>query len=138
MTYCAMLLTHLKRNLSQNGLVSMHVLYVVSKAAHMIDACTGHNFSRLISVLSKCMVFNSELVRSYILSCFNLPYKYYGLTNVVAYNYARNINLETFLSTGHKCEQKGCGTVLVADGNMKNARTVCSVKNVGQLIFEGI
>ena len=24
------------------------------------------------------------------------------------------------------------------DGNMKNARTVCSVKNVGQIIFEGI
>ena len=39
---------------------------------------------------------------------------------------------------GHKCDKIGCGTVLVVDGNMKNARTVCSVKNVGQLIFEGI
>ena len=38
----------------------------------------------------------------------------------------------------HKCEQNGCGTVLVIDGNMKNAQTVCSVKNVGQIIFEGI
>ena len=40
--------------------------------------------------------------------------------------------------SGHQCEKNGCGSVLVVDGNMKNARTVCSVKNVGQLIFEGI
>ncbi len=26
----------------------------------------------------------------------------------------------------------------MTDGNTKNARTVCSVKNVGQIIFEGI
>ncbi len=39
--------------------------------------------------------------------------------------------------SGHQCEKSGCGSVLVVDGNMKNARAVCGVKNVGQLIFKG-
>ena len=39
---------------------------------------------------------------------------------------------------GHRCEKKGCGRVLVLDGNMKNARTVCACKNVGEIQFTGI
>lgn len=39
---------------------------------------------------------------------------------------------------GHRCDVKGCGSVLVLDGNMKNARTVCAFNNVGELRFEGI
>ena len=38
---------------------------------------------------------------------------------------------------GHRCSVKGCGNVLVLDGNMKNARTVCSCNSVGELMFEG-
>ena len=58
---------------------------------------------------------------------------------VVCLNYVsiHNIHAIVVLS-GHQCQKNGCGSVLVVDGNMKNARTVCSVKNVGQLIFEGI
>ena len=39
---------------------------------------------------------------------------------------------------GHRCSIKGCGNVLVFDGNMKNARTVCSCNSVGESMFEGI
>ncbi|KAK3733841.1 hypothetical protein QZH41_008639, partial [Actinostola sp. cb2023] len=38
----------------------------------------------------------------------------------------------------HCCNTKGCENVLVLDGNMKNARQVCSCKNVSQLEFEGM
>ena len=43
-----------------------------------------------------------------------------------------------FLFVGHRCNVKGCGEVLVLDGNMKNARTVCSCASVGEIVFEGI
>ena len=39
---------------------------------------------------------------------------------------------------GHKCNRSGCGIVLVIDGNMNNVCTVCRVKNVDQIIIEGI
>ena len=39
---------------------------------------------------------------------------------------------------GHRCSVKGCGNVIVLDGNMKNARTVCSCNSVGEIVFEGI
>ena len=32
----------------------------------------------------------------------------------------------------------GCGNVLVIDGNMENARTVCTCSSVGKLKFDGI
>ena len=32
----------------------------------------------------------------------------------------------------------GCKTVIVIDGNMKNARQVCSCADVGELHFAGI
>ena len=42
------------------------------------------------------------------------------------------------MNLGHRCDVKGCGSVLVLDGNMKNARTVCACNGVGELRFEGI
>lgn len=38
----------------------------------------------------------------------------------------------------HRCEQKGCKNVMVIDGNMKNARQVCSCKSVTHLEFKGM
>lgn len=38
----------------------------------------------------------------------------------------------------HVCDIPGCQTVLVLDGNMKNARQVCSCKDIGQLMFPGM
>lgn len=43
-----------------------------------------------------------------------------------------------FTLIGHRCLHKGCGNVVVIDGNMKNARQVCSCKNVSQLEFDGL
>ncbi|CAB3984460.1 Hypothetical predicted protein [Paramuricea clavata] len=47
---------------------------------------------------------------------------------------------ERFLEkwSGHRCKVKGCGSIIVLDGNMKNARTVCSCNNVGEIIFDRI
>ncbi len=36
------------------------------------------------------------------------------------------------------CDIPGCRNVLVIDGNMKNARQVCSCKNIAQLNFDGM
>ena len=33
---------------------------------------------------------------------------------------------------------KGCGSTLVLDGNMKNARMVCSCNSVGEVMFKGL
>lgn len=44
----------------------------------------------------------------------------------------------SFLITDHVCDVPGCNSVLVMDGNMKNARQVCLCKNVGQLQFSGL
>lgn len=38
----------------------------------------------------------------------------------------------------HTCEAPGCRTVLVLDGNMKNARQVCMVKDIGELHFSNM
>ena len=43
-----------------------------------------------------------------------------------------------YLFAGHRCNVKGCGNVLILDGNMKNARTVCSCNSAGEVVFEGI
>ena len=38
----------------------------------------------------------------------------------------------------HICDTPGCASVLILDGNMKNARQVCACKNVGVLHFAGL
>lgn len=38
----------------------------------------------------------------------------------------------------HICGAPGCKTVLVLDGNMKNARQVCMVKDIGELHFSNM
>ena len=43
-----------------------------------------------------------------------------------------------FPNIGHICNVAGCKTVLVVDGNMKNSRQVCMLKDVGQLSFSTI
>ncbi|CAB3997256.1 Hypothetical predicted protein [Paramuricea clavata] len=40
--------------------------------------------------------------------------------------------------TDHVCDVPGCKDVLVLDGNMKNARQVCSCRNIGELYFDGM
>ena len=42
------------------------------------------------------------------------------------------------LHAGHACSQPGCQSVLVLDGNMKNARQVCACRDVGELKFAGM
>ena len=43
-----------------------------------------------------------------------------------------------FYYLGHVCDTPGCTSVLVLDGNMKNARQVCMCKHIGELHFEGL
>ena len=38
----------------------------------------------------------------------------------------------------HCCDKPGCENVVILDGNMKNARQVCSCKKVTELKFEGL
>lgn len=45
--------------------------------------------------------------------------------------------LNIFFYEGHSCDVPGCRSVLVMDGNMKNARQVCMVKSIGELHFPG-
>lgn len=40
--------------------------------------------------------------------------------------------------TEHCCDVKGCGEVLVLDGNMKNNREVCSAVDAGYAEFSGL
>ena len=40
--------------------------------------------------------------------------------------------------TDHKCERKGCGTVLVIDGNLKNNREVCAAEDAGYVEYPGL
>ncbi|CAB4004926.1 Hypothetical predicted protein [Paramuricea clavata] len=40
--------------------------------------------------------------------------------------------------TDHICDVPGCKSVVVIDGNMKNARQVCSCLDVGELHFDGM
>lgn len=39
---------------------------------------------------------------------------------------------------GHQCEAKGCGTVLVIDGNLKNNREVCAAVDAGFVEYPGL
>ena len=38
----------------------------------------------------------------------------------------------------HQCEEKGCGHILVLDGNMKNYRDVCLAREAGYAEFNGL
>ena len=52
---------------------------------------------------------------------------------VLVYNNPKKIP-----TTDHRCNKPGCESVLVLDGNMKNARQVCSCNDVGELKFAGM
>ena len=39
---------------------------------------------------------------------------------------------------GHRCKTKGCGTVLVLDGNQKNNRPVCAADEAGYVEYAGL
>lgn len=41
-------------------------------------------------------------------------------------------------AVGHRCNTKGCGTVLVLDGNQKNNRQVCAAERAGFIEYEGL
>ena len=43
-----------------------------------------------------------------------------------------------FFITAHKCKEKGCGEVLVLDGNQKNNRPVCGARDAGFMEYEGL
>ena len=55
------------------------------------------------------------------------------LTTSVALNF-----FSLSLSLEHTCQIPGCRNVLVLDGNMKNARQVCIVKDAGELHFSSV
>ena len=38
----------------------------------------------------------------------------------------------------HQCDQKGCGHILILDGNMKNHRDVCLAREAGYVEFCGL
>ena len=40
--------------------------------------------------------------------------------------------------TAHRCKTKGCGTVLVLDGNQKNNRPVCAAEEAGYVEYAGL
>jgi hypothetical protein len=42
------------------------------------------------------------------------------------------------LLLGHECEAKGCGKVLVIDGNLKNNREVCAAVDAGFVEYPGL
>ena len=42
------------------------------------------------------------------------------------------------MCVGHRCEKKGCGTVLVLDGNQKNNRPVCAAGEAGFVEYAGL
>lgn len=47
--------------------------------------------------------------------------------------------MESFLcSAEHHCSIRGCNSVLVLDGNMKNHRDVCKAKHAGFVEFDGL
>lgn len=39
---------------------------------------------------------------------------------------------------GHRCQNRGCGTVLVLDGNQKNNRSVCAAEEAGYVEYAGL
>ena len=38
---------------------------------------------------------------------------------------------------GHHCSKKGCSSVLVIDGNLKNHRSVCAASEAGFIEYDG-
>ena len=48
------------------------------------------------------------------------------------------MNTANYFTTDHTCNKPGCKSVLVLDGNMKNARQVCSCRDMGELKFAGM
>ena len=40
--------------------------------------------------------------------------------------------------TEHRCDKKGCGEVLIIDGNMKNHRDVCLAQCAGYTEYDGL
>ena len=42
------------------------------------------------------------------------------------------------VNTGHFCTTKGCGHVLVVDGNVKNHRSVCAATDTGYIEYAGL
>ena len=44
----------------------------------------------------------------------------------------------SYVSLDDACDTPGCKTVLVLDGNMKNAQQVCMCKHIGELYFEDL
>lgn len=50
----------------------------------------------------------------------------------------RNIVILQFVLTGHRCNAKGCGNVLVLDGNQKNNRPVCAADGAGYTEYTGL
>lgn len=44
----------------------------------------------------------------------------------------------SFYLPAHRCKCKGCGKVLVVDGNMKNNRQVCAAVNAGYVDYAGL
>ena len=41
-------------------------------------------------------------------------------------------------NTEHKCDQHGCGSVIIVDGNMKNHRDVCLATHAGYAKYKGL
>ena len=39
---------------------------------------------------------------------------------------------------GHKCDEAGCGSVIVLDGNMKNSRQICEATDAGFVEHDGL
>ena len=49
------------------------------------------------------------------------------------------MNTANYFTTDHTCNKPGCESVLdVLDGDMKNARQVCSCRDMGELKFAGM
>lgn len=47
-------------------------------------------------------------------------------------------NTILFVIKGHSCTKKGCGNVLVIDGNLKNHRSVCAASDAGYMEYTGL
>lgn len=71
--------------------------------------------------------------------------------NIYLFSWALNIQILTSFTVlhlhytapnlfvlGHQCGAKGCGTVLVVDGNLKNNREVCAAVDAGFVEYPGL
>ena len=50
----------------------------------------------------------------------------------------RGIYTGNYVLAGHRCSEKGCGTAIVLDGNMRNHRDVCAAREAGYAEFSGL